>query len=1186
MKKFLLICLTLSISAWSIVSGQDISLQNMVPPSPEAAAFAKAGTYDVGPFTGKPDVQIPIYTIKTRSLSVPISLSYDETGIRVDNIASWVGMNWSLVAGGLITRSVMDVPDEGIGGVGGYLTGPPPRVSAITNTQNWVNYFVDKLIQPNPGNRHDLKPDKFYYSFNGRSGSFQFKNDLSIMQIPQTSLQISMQQLSGGLISFQIIDETGTTYIFTTLESSQIYTINGVSNSANTLNLTTGWCLSQIISSDGNDRITFNYETEWSGTQKTNEFTEYYDHNYVTNSPEHNHYWNGMEMTTNSQRLKSIVFTGGKVEFNRVADRQDDLGSRLDNIVIYSSPDNSTYTPLRSFGFQQGYYFSSDDYSNIAPNGFAQLARDRYRLRLDRVILKDAAGNAIANYQLYYNSLMPPPKSSCSQDWWGYSNRKGNHTLIPATTFTSPTTSFQVGGADRSCDETSMKAGILEKIVYPTGGYTVFETEAHRYVTAGFQTNYIQYSAVALGLEGQVHKQVIDFVGTDLIADATPINISFSPYSTSGNPLYINVDDRTGNTVNPVPQVSIRDIATGQVTYFTSPDPSHWTSPTGLTYLFMPKKAYEITVICYNNQNYAQASISFALPTMGTTTSTNIVGGLRIKSIRNYNMDNSLAGQETYAYGQIEDGAGEYTSVMNFSNGRELYQTDKKIDGLSGGPTYQTDVIQWYSGLVFDQTLLQGSPVAYRYVTKYHGDVNNNTGKTVYYYGTDPFFTTTPLPAGLSLLNSMGILVTSNGWANGQLVSQQEFRRESDGSYTPVQTVTNTYNKQVTDADYSLLAGVALMRPPWEISNYQLSDFMYGEVPAQTGFVQLTQTKKDEYLAGQTAPLTTITNYTYDNTHPDFKTGESYTNSKGELMQTTMKYPFNKTDLLATGTLTAAQSTAIDNMVTKNIISSVLEETRTRAGAPVSRKRTPYELVNGSTIAPVNVQLQVGTNPIETRLLYTQYDALGNLLAQQKANDATNAYIWDYQYSYVVAAVNNALQADVAYTSFEADGTGGWSLASTSRDAGSGITGGKSYVLTNVANDIQRTGLTTTTTYVVSYWTTNNAAFSIGGTLSGYPVKGKTVTVNGVQWTYFEHMVTGQSTISITGAGHIDELRLYPAKAQMQSFTYNPLIGVTSKDDVGGRITYYEYDGMGRLLDIRDQDGNIIKTLEYHYQQP
>jgi YD repeat-containing protein len=53
----------------------------------------------------------------------------------------------------------------------------------------------------------------------------------------------------------------------------------------------------------------------------------------------------------------------------------------------------------------------------------------------------------------------------------------------------------------------------------------------------------------------------------------------------------------------------------------------------------------------------------------------------------------------------------------------------------------------------------------------------------------------------------------------------------------------------------------------------------------------------------------------------------------------------------------------------------------------------------------------------------------------------------------------------------------------------------------------------------------------------------------------------------------------------MSTYTYNPLVGMTSECDADNKITYYFYDQLGRMKWIKDQDGNIIKTLEYHYKQ-
>lgn len=54
--------------------------------------------------------------------------------------------------------------------------------------------------------------------------------------------------------------------------------------------------------------------------------------------------------------------------------------------------------------------------------------------------------------------------------------------------------------------------------------------------------------------------------------------------------------------------------------------------------------------------------------------------------------------------------------------------------------------------------------------------------------------------------------------------------------------------------------------------------------------------------------------------------------------------------------------------------------------------------------------------------------------------------------------------------------------------------------------------------------------------------------------------------------------------AQITTFTYDPLIGVTSVTDPRGRMAYYLYDNFNRLLYVKDHDGNILSANEYHYK--
>jgi hypothetical protein len=199
----------------------------------------------------------------------------------------------------------------------------------------------------------------------------------------------------------------------------------------------------------------------------------------------------------------------------------------------------------------------------------------------------------------------------------------------------------------------------------------------------------------------------------------------------------------------------------------------------------------------------------------------------------------------------------------------------------------------------------------------------------------------------------------------------------------------------------------------------------------------------------------------------------------------------------------------------------------------------------------------------------------GNPLQVTAHDGIPNAYIWDYLNQQPIAKVINATVDQVAYTSFEADGNGGWIIASPLRDLSSAISGRGCYNLEK--GSCQKVGLSTATTYTLSYWS-KGGEYSVSGSVAH--VTGK--TING--WTYHEHKVTSVNVAAVTGDGLIDELRLYPANAQMTTYTYQPLLGVTSQCDINNRIAYYEYDALGRLKDMKDQDGNVIKTVDYHYK--
>lgn len=133
-------------------------------------------------------------------------------------------------------------------------------------------------------------------------------------------------------------------------------------------------------------------------------------------------------------------------------------------------------------------------------------------------------------------------------------------------------------------------------------------------------------------------------------------------------------------------------------------------------------------------------------------------------------------------------------------------------------------------------------------------------------------------------------------------------------------------------------------------------------------------------------------------------------------------------------------------------------------------------------------------------------------------------------------------------------------------------------------------GLSSGKQYRATFWATANHVPQFG-------------IENGIQFTLTElaarggfkqyevlfHVAPGQQWLrfginSPNGNIGLEDIRICPADAAMQNTTYEALFGVASVTDALGRITYFEYDKLGRLVITRDQDGNILEKKEYGAQ--
>ncbi|MCU0451939.1 MAG: YD repeat-containing protein, partial [Bernardetiaceae bacterium] len=214
------------------------------------------------------------------------------------------------------------------------------------------------------------------------------------------------------------------------------------------------------------------------------------------------------------------------------------------------------------------------------------------------------------------------------------------------------------------------------------------------------------------------------------------------------------------------------------------------------------------------------------------------------------------------------------------------------------------------------------------------------------------------------------------------------------------------------------------------------------------------------------------------------------------------------------------------------------------------------------------------------------------LLRQAKADDVPTSYLWGYGRTLPIAEVVGADTSQIAYSGFESTQSndfGKWAYSLQSVYT----------IPSNVTNDQAKTGrgyfsggnLSSPTlpagNYVLSTWARyGSITIQVFANSSLQQTITRPATGQGTAWVYLEVPLTlpANAFISVSVNGNADDLRLHPAGALMTTYTHAPLIGLTSTTDPNGVATYYEYDDLGRLRAIRDQDGNLTKTFQYNYK--
>lgn len=489
---------------------------NILPP--DVAALGKFGSYPVSYYTGTVNVTIPLYDFVDRDASVNLALQYDGSGFVPNKEPGTVGLNWTLMAGGVITRMVNWAPDDrfrpDLGGEDdmsadtGFIFGINSGIAPYSKEGIRSLSFLEFTNQAYPIVHLPFEncPDVFSFNFGDYQGQFFMGNDGKIKVVCDKPLRVDVSQMNG---QYDLIDYQNSTISITT-DKGDVYTFGGEFNTVdinfpygviNTSTITldgknatiTAWHLKQIKTHNGNiinfeytpqDRIddfpspANRYDISPSvdyGYEKLylhEEISFYHSDNLDEPGPPAHQVFHSFIKKT---YLSKITGPAGSVEFTyshqlhpfyTAGDYVINLNvpNKLDRLTI-KDPEGITVKTI-----------------NLNYNDFGSPTVG-YREMLTSVQTIGGQDTATYSMDYYRTSEFPDPLTKGIDIWGFYNGRNQNTALVPASTNGYPyyTVDWSSPNNYRLADTNYCNVGLLHHIVYPTKGTTEFVYEGNSY---------------------------------------------------------------------------------------------------------------------------------------------------------------------------------------------------------------------------------------------------------------------------------------------------------------------------------------------------------------------------------------------------------------------------------------------------------------------------------------------------------------------------------------------------------------------------------------------------------------------------------------------------------------------------------------------------------------------------------
>ncbi|WP_419868702.1 hypothetical protein [Chryseobacterium sp. CT-SW4] len=950
------------------------NIPKILPATPESFKFSQYGNIPVGLFTGSPNINVPLSQFTSGDIQIPISLNYSSNGINVDEMNGSVGLGWTFISGGVITRTIRDKADE----KSGYGSGDVPLLEGSSSEMTEYLKFCEV-------DDFDSERDLYTANFAGNNVKFLISKSGNIIMIDQKDYQIKKND-AGNL--FSIILDNGIRYNFNEIENVINKTLNVGGHQIPT-QYPQAWYLTSVVDTKGNT-----VNLEYNDVTYTNVISQSQSMAYTTGTQ-----WKYGASNTGANGgtycpMENYVILP---ELGLIADSQQTVfgkqikkiyDSNYNSITFTYSPQSEDYPKLTNIKKVHG--------DNVIEDiSFNYLSTTTSRLFLTEV--HDNKNNSSHKFS-YYNPESFPKRLSFSRDMWGHYNGKNNSSLVPQLFESDNTYAPQYSGADQSVNSSVGYYGLLKTVTYPTGGNTLLNYENHK-------------RKGTIKIPGQKTDVGISTYNTTNSGSTSTKEIIITPQKTAdvrvGVASYLYemgtcANSPTLETLKQRAEIQVQDVTTGSYLPLALWDQaSHIYIPQGTSYSIKVGNSAFLDVSGTKGRPLkiiltARFACSDAYATAQYYTSDDsfiegdiLLGGYRIASTVDSTGDGVPV---TRKYNYVKDNGLYSINVVS----EPIFKESRTVGSTCNVLAQAQPIFLNYTSITSSNIGRLNSFSPNIFYDTVEEEIEGK-GKIIHHFGSVQDYLGSPI-RGSWIMTSPA---TNAGWNNGK----ELLTVYKDQNNTILKTVENNF---VEDASRTFYLGAISRRKIFEPvlsndtwNNFENLDATYYKNISR--FTYLQSQKSTDYFNG--VPVKTETEYFYNNPLHHQLTSQKVTDPDLSIETTSYAYAHEKSN---------------QKLINANIVgvpletTKILKESASASDVIVLKEETKYD--DASHLFPTSVISQNLLTPatLTTEITYDQYDSKGNLQQYTTKDGVPVAIVWGYNQAKPIAKVEGATYAQVS----------------------------------------------------------------------------------------------------------------------------------------------------------------------------